>query len=81
MKDEKENLNELMENNRADEMKAIMRFIDTCHIDELARIVEEIRCCHDCLFAFNEETGLLAKIESICINGEAIQMNIENECE
>ena len=66
-----------MTKNRSEEMKAICRFIDTCDFEELAKIVEEIRCCHDCLFAFNAETGLFAKIDSICLNGEAIQMNVE----
>lgn len=69
----------IMKKNRKEEMKAICKFIDSADFEELAIIVEEIRCCHDNLMAFNPDTGLLAKIESICLNGECLQLNIEKE--
>ncbi|MFI0477808.1 MAG: hypothetical protein ACH349_01605 [Candidatus Rhabdochlamydia sp.] len=70
-------INELMKNNRKEEMKAICMFINSCSLYELATIIEEIRCCHDNLLAFNPHTKLLAKIESVSINGECIQLNIQ----
>ena len=73
------NLKELIENNRKEEMKAICHFIDTASLKELATIIAEIRCCHDNILAFNQDTKLLAKIESVGLNGEAIQLNIEKK--
>lgn len=73
------NIAEMMKNNRKEELKAIYRFIDTADFEELMGIIEEIRCCHDNLLAFNADTSLLAKIESVCLNGEAIQLNIEKD--
>ena len=66
-----------MKTNREEEMKAVYRFIDTCNIEEIAKILEEIRGCHDNLLTWNKETRLLAKVERVCINGECIQLNIE----
>lgn len=73
------NLTELMKKNRADEMKAIMRFIAKANIEELAKIINEIRTCHDNLMAWNENTRLLTKVGSVSLNGECIQLNIEKE--
>lgn len=71
------NVAELREANRADEMKAVLQFIDTCDFEELARIVEEIRCCHDCLMVFDSESKTVKKVESVGLNGETIQLNVE----
>lgn len=62
---------------RLKELKAIYKFIDSADSHELGSIIEEIRCCHDNLLAFNKDTGLLAKVESISLNGGGIQLNIE----
>lgn len=67
----------LREDNRKAEMKAVCQFIDTCDFDEIATIIEEIRCVHDNLYAFCPTRKFMAKIESVCINGESIQLNIE----
>jgi hypothetical protein len=70
-------MKETFEKNRAEELHTIMKWIDKASYFECTKIIEEIRCCHDNLMAWNPETKLLAKIESVCINGEAIQLNIE----
>lgn len=72
-------LDELMQSNRTKELKAVFRFIDTADFDELVMIVDEIRCCHDNLLTFNPNTKSLDRIESVCLNGEAIQLNIEED--
>lgn len=69
-------LNELIESNRIEQLKAIMRFIDKCGPTELALIIEEIRCCHNNIFVFNTKTKSLDKVEQICLNGECIQINV-----
>lgn len=65
--------------NRHEQLLAICNFIPTCNLEELAFIIAEIRCWHDNLLAFNPDTKLLAKIASVSINGECIQLNIEEE--
>lgn len=62
-----------------EELKAVYRFITTCNTVELLSIVEEIRCYHDNLFTWNEDSRLFAKVESVCLNGECIQLNIEKD--
>lgn len=64
---------------RNEELKAIYKFIESADVYELGSIIEEIRCCHDNLLAFNRDTGLLARIESVSLNGDAIQLNIEED--
>jgi hypothetical protein len=66
---------------RKEELIAVYAFIATCDYEEIATIVEEIRCVHDNLFTFNPNTKSFDKVESVCINGESIQLNIEKECE
>lgn len=72
-------LDQFFKNIRKEELKAMYKFIYMCDVEELASIIEEIRCVHDNLMALNEDTRLLAKIESVSINGECIQLNIEKE--
>jgi len=56
----------------------IYKFIDDCNdVTILANIIEEIRCCKDNILAWNSDTKLLSKIESVSINGDCIQLNIE----
>ena len=62
---------------RKEQMKHVYSFLVNCSPVELYSIVEEIRCVHDNLFAFNPTTKLFAKIASTCLNGESIQLNIE----
>ncbi len=62
---------------RQQQLIEVYRIINDANIEELANIVEEIRCCHDNLMTFNQETKLFAKVESVSINGDAIQLNIE----
>jgi hypothetical protein len=73
------NISEMMDEHRQKEIIAICSFINHANLYELAMIIEEIRCCHDNILAFNFDTALLAKIESVSINGECIQLNIERE--
>jgi len=81
----KESVCQIMDRNRLEELRAICRFIATCDFNELGVIVEEIRCVHDNLYAFNFETKLFCKVDSICISGESIQLNLEenmrNSCD
>jgi hypothetical protein len=70
-------IKEFFEKNRQEELKAIYRFIESCDFEECGKIIDEIRCVHDNLITFNPVTGLLAKVESVCLNGESIQLNIE----
>lgn len=71
------NLAELMKKNRREELKAIYKFIDRCDFKEIASIVEEIRCVHNNLVAWNEKTKSLDKVKSISIDGECIQLNLQ----
>lgn len=69
---------ELRDKNRINEMKAICRFICTCNVYELAIILEEMRCYHDNLSAFNPCTKLLCKVKTVSINGEYVQLNLDD---
>ncbi len=64
---------------RLEELKAICAFINRATIEEMASIIEEIRCVHDCLYTFNQDTKLFAKVDGVYINDNGIQMNIEKE--
>jgi hypothetical protein len=68
---------ELLKKYRKDTLIELYRIIATLDFDEMLSVIEELRCVHDNLMAFNPDTGLLAKIESVCLNGECIQLNIE----
>lgn len=71
------NLSEMMKKNRFNELKAVFRFIDTASVDEVAQIVAEIRVCHDNILAFNAENKSLRKVESVSVNGDCVQLNLE----
>ena len=58
------------------DLKAIFHFIETCSAEEAYHIIEEIRCVHDNLYAFDPDSRLLAKIESSSMNGHCIQLNM-----
>ncbi len=64
---------------RKNELKAICRFIESAHLEELYQIIQEIRCCHDNLMVFDHETKHLFRIESISLNGDAIQLNRDDK--
>ncbi len=61
---------------RERELKAIYRFIDNSHLDELAKIIAEVIVCHG-LMVFDPVLKTLKSIESVCINGESLQLNAE----
>lgn len=69
----------MMEDHRNKELVAIGRFIMKANIEELAMIINEIQICHDNLLAFNLFTASLDKVNSVSINGEYIQLNLENK--
>lgn len=71
-------LSEMMGHIKREELKCIMSFIDKACTEELAAIIEEIRCRHDNLLVFNLEIKSLDKVESVSINGDAIQLNLES---
>jgi hypothetical protein len=70
---------DMMDENRKNEMRAICRFILSASTEEMGILLEEMRCVHDNLMAFNPRTKLLCEVKSISINGEAIQMNLDDE--
>lgn len=72
-----ERLDEIQKKHRLEEFKAVCRFINTCELEELSRVLEEIRCCHDNLFVFNDTISSLDKVESVSINGDCIQLNLK----
>jgi len=71
-------LNEMMDEHRKEEIKAVYRFIDGASVEELASIIAEIRTCHDNVLVFNQKRKSLDRVESVCINRDAIQLNLEN---
>lgn len=70
---------ELIEYARAEQMKGIMRFIEGCSVKEAAKIIEEIRCVHDNLYAWNPNHKCLDKIDWINIDVDYIQLNIQKD--
>jgi|GEM_PF-2887982 len=61
---------------RKQELKAIFRFIDSADWDELGSIISEIVVCHG-LTVFDRGQKTLKNVEVVCINGESIQLNVE----
>lgn len=70
-------LDEMIDNHRAQELKAVYRFIDGATVEEVASIIAEIRTCHDNILVFNQKHKSLDKVESVSINGECIQLNLK----
>jgi hypothetical protein len=65
-----------MEMNRIEEFRAVCRYISHASFLECATIISEIRCSHDNLYVFNRTLSTLDKVDSVTINGEGIQLNI-----
>lgn len=57
-------------------LEEVMAFIDSADDEELYKIIEEIRCVHDNLMVFDMRKKELIKVESTCLNGEGIQLNV-----
>ncbi len=70
-------MNKSIQSFRQEELKAIYRFIDSADWDELALIIGEIIVCHDNLMVFDRDTKTLKNVREVCINGESIQLNVE----
>ena len=70
-------LNKMMKDHREQELKAIYEFINQASVEEIAQIILEIRACHDNILVFNENNKSLDKVNSVCINGDCIQLNLE----
>ncbi len=70
-------LDELLTDNRVKERRAIYKFIASASTGEIASIISEIRVCHDNILVFNEKNKSLDKVSSVSINGECIQLNLE----
>lgn len=70
-------LAEMMDKHRFEEIKAVFRFIDNASLEELAHIISEILVCHDNILVFNKKHKSLDKVKSVSINGECIQLNLE----
>jgi hypothetical protein len=66
-----------MKEHRKEELKAIYRFIADASVEEIASIISEMRVCHDNILVFNEKHKSLDKVKSVCINGECIQLDLE----
>ena len=69
-------MNDSIQSFRERELRAIFRFIDNSHPSELAEIVAEIIVCHG-LMVFDPIAKTLKNIETVCINGETLQLNSE----
>lgn len=67
----------IMEENRKEEFRAVCRFIERADLEYIAKMIEEIRCVHNNLIAFDVMNSRMSKIESICINGECVQLTLE----
>ena len=74
-------LEQMMKNHRHKELVAVYHFIEQATIEEIAGIIAEIRTCHDNILVFNQKHKSLDKVESVAINGEFIQLNLELEQE
>lgn len=64
-----------------DKMRPIFALIPSMTCDELASLIEEIRCVHDNLIAWDVDTKRLVSVKSICVNGNGIQLNLEKHNE
>jgi hypothetical protein len=74
-------LEQLKKNNRHKELVAVYEFIEKATVEEVAGIIAEIRTCHDNILVFNQKHKSLDKVESVTINGEYVQLNLELEQE
>lgn len=72
------NMEKMMNEHKKKELKAIYRFIDKASLEELTSIISEILVCHDNITVFNKIHKSIDKVESVCLNGECIQLNLEN---
>jgi hypothetical protein len=70
-------LNKMMLEHRKKELIAIFKFISKADVEELARIISEIRVWHDNILVFNQNDESLNKVISISINDDCIQLNLE----
>jgi predicted AAA+ superfamily ATPase len=73
----KMSLNKMMLEHRKKELIAIFKFISKADVEELARIISEIRVWHDNILVFNQNDESLNKVISISINDDCIQLNLE----
>ena len=69
----------MLQEHKDKELKAVMRFIDKASPLECAKMIQEIICVHDNLLAFNPNTRLLCSVESVSLNGECIQLNLDDK--
>jgi hypothetical protein len=56
--------------------KAVMRYIATANPETLGKIVNEVLMLNDIL-VFDRDMKSLKSVESVCMNEDAIQLNIE----
>lgn len=59
-------------------LREIMKFLDGCSKESKALIVNEVLMLNP-MFCFNSTTKSLDKVESVCLNGEAIQLNVNEK--
>lgn len=62
---------------RRHQLIQIFKFIGDADVDECARIIEEIRCCHNNICVWNRVTKSLRSVDSISINEGSVQLNVE----
>lgn len=74
-------IDEMMKKHRREELIAIYKFIESCTVEEAYSIIEEIRCVHDNLIIFDPTTRKVGEVESVTINCECIQLNLEGTAE
>ncbi len=61
-------MSSLIRANREDALIAFFEFIEIANTNELAKIIEEIRCCHDNLVTYNNETSDQYDITKISVD-------------
>ncbi len=57
-------------------LKQVSRFLEDCTVEQAAIIVNEVLMLHP-MMAWNPVTKLMIDIESVNVNGQVIQLNIE----
>jgi hypothetical protein len=76
MKEEKEVLSASFTPQQIKKFRATCALIDECTEEHAALILNEILMCHS-IMAFNPNHNCLRDVESVCMNGKSIQLNLQ----
>lgn len=73
-----ETLKNLFKRHDKEQFVAVCRYIAKADYETIAHLLAEIICVHDNLIVWNEKHKTLDSVESVSINGEAVQLNLQN---